>query len=86
MTFVSLVVDGIVMIALFRLRRTMPDAPRPFRVPLYPFLPILVALMYATILTMVAVTQPELAIGGFGVLAVVLIAGIVITRRSAAAE
>jgi hypothetical protein len=23
------------------LRRTMPDAPRPFRVPLYPFTPIL---------------------------------------------
>ena len=27
--------------AVIVLRRTMPDAPRPFRVPLYPFTPIL---------------------------------------------
>lgn len=27
--------------AVIVLRRTMPDAPRPFRVPLYPFVPLL---------------------------------------------
>ena len=27
--------------AVIVLRRTMPDAPRPFRVPLYPFTPLL---------------------------------------------
>ena len=68
MSFVLLVTDGIVILALFRLRRTAPDAPRPFRVPWYPWLPILVAMMYAGILTMIAVSQPLLAAGGAGVL------------------
>jgi APA family basic amino acid/polyamine antiporter len=80
MTFISLLVDGVVILALFRLRRTMSDAPRPFRIPWYPALPIVVALMYATIIGMVIVTQPELALGGVAVLAVVLVAGILLTR------
>jgi APA family basic amino acid/polyamine antiporter len=68
MSFVLLVTDGIVILALFRLRRSAPEAPRPFRVPLYPWLPILVAIMYAGILTLIAVTQPALAAGGTAVL------------------
>lgn len=68
MSFVLLVTDGIVILALFRLRRCAPEAPRPFRVPLYPWLPILVAMLYAGILTLIAVSQPMLAIGGTAVL------------------
>ena len=69
MSFVLLVTDGISILALFRLRRTAPDAPRPFRVPWYPWLPMVVAMLYAGILTLIAVSQPELAGGGVAVLA-----------------
>lgn len=76
MTFVSLVVDGVVVLALFRLRRQAPDGERPYRMPWYPWLPALVALMYAGFLAMVIVTQPGLALGGAAVLAVLLLVGI----------
>ncbi|WP_028241772.1 APC family permease [Stutzerimonas azotifigens] len=33
------------VLALLRLRRTLPQQPRPFRVPLYPWLPLLFALV-----------------------------------------
>lgn len=76
MTFVSLLVDGVVILALFRLRQVAPDAPRPFRVPLYPWLPLTVALMYGGILTMVIATQPGLALGGVAVLGSIVVLGI----------
>jgi APA family basic amino acid/polyamine antiporter len=37
----TLVAFGVVSLAVIVLRRTQPDVPRPFRVPLYPFLPLL---------------------------------------------
>ncbi|MFZ5718734.1 MAG: APC family permease [Pseudomonadota bacterium] len=40
----------LVGLALFRLRRTEPDAPRPFRVPLYPVLPAVFVLTNAYLL------------------------------------
>jgi APA family basic amino acid/polyamine antiporter len=64
LTFNALIVDGIVFLALFRLRRTRPEMERPFRVPLYPVLPIVVLLMYGLVITVIAVTQPALALGG----------------------
>jgi APA family basic amino acid/polyamine antiporter len=76
LTFVSLVIDGAVVLALFHLRRIAPAAPRPFRVPWYPWLPLLVALMYAGILAMVIVTQPALALGGLAVLLVLVGVGL----------
>ena len=76
LTFVSLVIDGAVVLALFQLRRSAPDAPRPFRVPWYPWLPLTVALMYVGILTMVVATQPALALGGIAVLAVLVAVGL----------
>lgn len=72
LTFVALIIDGVVVLALFRLRRTMPDAARPFRTPWYPWLPAVVALMYAGILVLVIATQPALALGGIGVLGALL--------------
>lgn len=35
----SLTMYVLSMISLFRLRRTMPDLPRPYKAPFYPFLP-----------------------------------------------
>lgn len=53
-------------VALIVFRRTLPDAPRPFRTPLYPFTPILFALAGAGIVinTFVADTRNAL-IGAF---------------------
>jgi APA family basic amino acid/polyamine antiporter len=81
LTFNALVVDGIVFLALFRLRRTRPDMDRPFKVPFYPVLPIIVLLMYALVITVIAVTQPGLAAGGVIFLAVFVAAGWVLVGR-----
>jgi len=46
------VFSALTVAALFVLRRTMPDAPRPFRVPLYPWVPaIYLALAGWTVLS-----------------------------------
>jgi APA family basic amino acid/polyamine antiporter len=81
LTFNALIVDGIVFLALFRLRKTRPEMERPFRVPFYPVLPILVLLMYALVISVIAVTQPGLALGGVGFLAVFVGLGWVLVGR-----
>ena len=50
--------------SIFVMRRTRPDAPRPFRVPGYPFTPLLFVLASATIVINTLVTQPRLALVG----------------------
>jgi APA family basic amino acid/polyamine antiporter len=75
MSFVLLVTDGVVILALFRLRQTAPEALRPFRVPLYPWLPIVVALLHGGIIALIAITQPALAAGGAAVLGALLAVG-----------
>jgi APA family basic amino acid/polyamine antiporter len=58
-----LVIDGIAVASLFRLRARQPDAP--FRTPLYPFVPTLFIAVYAALLGGAAYSQPELvAIAG----------------------
>nr|MBA2564215.1 amino acid permease [Gemmatimonadota bacterium] len=59
--FVALTVDGLVILGLFRLRRTRAGWERPFRVPLYPGLPLLVLLIYAGLLAAIAVSFPSVA-------------------------
>ena len=81
LTFNALIVDGIVFLALFRLRKTRPDMERPFKVPFYPILPILVLLMYALVITVISVTQPTLALGGVVFLAVFAGLGWVLVGR-----
>jgi len=81
LTFNALVVDGIVFLALFRLRKTRPGMARPFRVPFYPALPVIVLLMYALVITVIAVTQPTLAAGGAIFLAVFVAAGWLLVGR-----
>jgi basic amino acid/polyamine antiporter, APA family len=85
LTFNALIVDGIVFLALFRLRKTRPDMERPFKVPFYPVLPILVLLMYALVITVISVTQPTLALGGVVFLAVFAGLGWVLVGRRPAA-
>jgi APA family basic amino acid/polyamine antiporter len=81
MSFLTLVVDGIVLTTLFALRRRLPDRPRPFTVPWYPVLPGLVLLMYTALIVLIIVTQPELALGGAALLVTVGAASWVWTRR-----
>jgi basic amino acid/polyamine antiporter, APA family len=53
-----LMVDSVTIAALFPLRARQPDAP--FRVPLYPVVPVLFILVYVTLLVGTALTQPGL--------------------------
>jgi APA family basic amino acid/polyamine antiporter len=52
---------------VFALRRTQPDAPRPFRVPGYPWTPLLFILAAAALVGNTIVTQPARAAVGIGV-------------------
>jgi APA family basic amino acid/polyamine antiporter len=61
-----LVIDGVTVAALFRLRARQPDAP--FRVPLYPFVPALFIAVYAALLAGTALAQPRLVLIGAAVL------------------
>ena len=45
----------------------MPDAVRPYRVPFYPFTPLLFIASAAAIVLNTIVTQPGLAAIGFGI-------------------
>ena len=61
------------MISILKLRQNHPDLERPFKVPLYPFTPI-IALMIASV-AFVAITfyNPILALIYFGILGVTYI-------------
>ena len=49
------------MIALLRLRRTEPDLPRPYRVPLYPLFPLVALILAAgALVTMIYFNLPQL--------------------------
>jgi APA family basic amino acid/polyamine antiporter len=73
MSFFTLIVDGIVLTSVIALRRSAPDANRPFRVPAYPLLPAVALALYATVLVIIIGTQPKLALGGGAIL--LLVAG-----------
>jgi APA family basic amino acid/polyamine antiporter len=69
---------------LFRLRALHPDEQRPYRVPGYPWMPVLVVVLYVMILVLVTFTQPMLAVGAGGLLAALTIAGVVWSRTHVA--
>lgn len=53
-------------VAVFKLRKTQPNLPRPYRVPLYPVIPAIAIVGCAFILVMTLITQTKLvAIGIF---------------------
>lgn len=68
------------MAALFRLRAIEPDLARPFRAPLYPFLPALALALAVGALIMMLVTNPTMA-AVFATLMAVLVAGSLAYRR-----
>jgi len=61
-----LMLDSVTIAALFPLRARHPDAP--FRVPLYPGVPVLFIAVYLALLVGTALTQPGLVAIAFGVL------------------
>jgi len=61
-----LVIDGLTVASLFRLRARQPEAP--FRVALYPWTPALFIAVYAALLVGTAMAQPKLVLVGAAVL------------------
>src|SRR5437667_628960 len=61
-----LVIDGWAILALFRLRQREPMAP--FRVPLYPWVPLALLGVYGALLVGTAVAQPVLIVQALAVL------------------
>ena len=82
LAFVAISVDAMVLLCLFRLRRTRPDADRPFLAPGYPVLPAFTVGLYAALFVIITTTQPQLALGGAGLLGALAIAGWLWTRGS----
>ena len=65
--FVGWIFYGLGAACVFALRRTRPDAPRPFRVPAYPWTPLLFIVAAATLVSNTIATQPGRAAVGIGV-------------------
>ncbi|UCG86105.1 MAG: amino acid permease [Gemmatimonadota bacterium] len=80
MMFVAISVDAVILLALFRLRRIRERAPRPFRVPGYPWMPGFILLAYLLILALVTGTQPKLALGGTSLVVALLLAAVLWTK------
>jgi len=64
---------GLSGVALLVLRRKMPDAPRPFRAPGYPFVPLTFVLVMAGILVSAFIENPAEALATFVLVAVGLL-------------
>lgn len=56
--FASFIFYGATALGVFVLRRTMPDAPRPYKVPLYPILPAFFVLFCAALVVVTIVQAP----------------------------
>lgn len=85
MMTVAITVDTMVLLGYFKLRASMPDLERPFRMPGHPVLPAVTILLYIAILVILISTQPQLAAGAGAMLLAMIIAGVVTSRRKAAA-
>jgi APA family basic amino acid/polyamine antiporter len=82
---VCIAVDLMVFVGFFRLRRRQPDLHRPFRVPLYPWLPGLTVVLYVLIVAIIVGTQPQVAMGSGLIALTLVVAGLVTARRNRAA-
>lgn len=67
--------------SIFALRRRRPDLARPFRVPGYPWPPVLFILAVAVMVANTAVAQTGLALTGLGIVALGLPAYLLWSRR-----
>jgi ethanolamine permease len=61
--FGALSLYAVSTVALFRLRRAEPDLERPFRTPMYPFVPAVALLLIAASVVALALSNPRLALG-----------------------
>jgi APA family basic amino acid/polyamine antiporter len=66
--FVDIVLDIFGAASIFILRRTMADAVRPYRTPLYPLVPIAYLITLVWLVADTAVTSPVEALGGLVIL------------------
>jgi APA family basic amino acid/polyamine antiporter len=64
--FASLMFNALTIFGLFRLRTKRPELPRPYRVPGYPFIPLLYLLAALFFLVFIALGDPRNS--GFGLL------------------
>ena len=78
--FGALTMYVVCMAALFRLRRDEPDLVRPFRAPLYPFLPGMALVMAIGALLTMAWHTPELGMA-FAAILIVIVTGSLTLRR-----
>ena len=62
--FGGAIFEGLAVAAVFVLRRTMPDAPRPYRTWGYPAVPILFLLVYAWLMVTTLVSKPSQSLLG----------------------
>jgi APA family basic amino acid/polyamine antiporter len=85
MMTVAITVDTMVLLGYFKLRASRPDLERPFRMPGHPVLPALTIALYVAILVILVYTQWRLAMGAGAMLAAMLVAGMITTRRGASA-
>ena len=58
-TFASLIFYVVTICGIFILRKKWPDAPRPYKVPLYPVLPIIYIIFALSICIILLITKPE---------------------------
>src|SRR5262249_51207709 len=80
--FTAWIFYGLGAASIFVLRRTRPDAPRPFRVPGYPFTPALFVLAASGIVVSTLIGQPQKAILGLSALVIGLPAYLIWRKRS----
>lgn len=66
--FASLLFNALTIFGLFRLRRTRPELPRPYKVAGYPFVPLLYLLVGLFFLVFIALGDPRNS--GFGLLTI----------------
>jgi basic amino acid/polyamine antiporter, APA family len=69
------------VLAVFVLRVKLPDAARPYRTPLYPYVPAAFVAFYVWLLAMMAVANPREAVAGLSFVAVGLVAALLLNRR-----
>jgi APA family basic amino acid/polyamine antiporter len=68
---VTILVDVAVILAALRLRRTEPELPRPFRMPLFPATPLLALALNVALLVAVVWEDPVYSLLGVGLVAAI---------------
>ena len=67
--FASFIFYGSTALGVFILRHKMPDAPRPYKVPLYPIVPGLFVLFCICLVLNTIINKPDDALTGLGLIA-----------------